>query len=237
MTRTRHYLAATVLTAFAFTAFGFAGSGNDYDMNWFTIDGGGEFSFAGDFELHGTIGQHDAGPAMSGGDFSLAGGFWTGAPGDPGFEIATLFDFEIITGSLLAGGLPEMADSDDAWLHTRSWFGNTLIDLHHMEMRILANTTINAPTTIDLTLEAHINDAAGIVQVRAFSYTTNQYDFIGQYAVGLTDNVQQYPGLDATKYVSTLGEIDVKLKHIVFKPIFAFLFESFLDQVEIVVNE
>ena len=48
----------------------------DYDLSWHTIDGGGVMrSTGGAFELSGTIGQLDAG-AMSGGDFTLTGGFW-----------------------------------------------------------------------------------------------------------------------------------------------------------------
>jgi len=47
-----------------------------YEIPWYTIDAGGEmFTFGGDFELSGTIGQYDAG-TLSGGTFELAGGFW-----------------------------------------------------------------------------------------------------------------------------------------------------------------
>ncbi len=48
----------------------------EFDMRWFTIDGGGGSSTSGQFELTGTIGQPDAGPAMSAGSFELVGGFW-----------------------------------------------------------------------------------------------------------------------------------------------------------------
>ena len=48
----------------------------EFDLTWHTIDGGGVMrSTGGDFELSGTIGQHDAG-RMAGGDFELTGGFW-----------------------------------------------------------------------------------------------------------------------------------------------------------------
>jgi len=48
----------------------------DYTIDWYTVDGGGEMaSTGGDFELSGTIGQPDAG-VMTGGDFELVGGFW-----------------------------------------------------------------------------------------------------------------------------------------------------------------
>jgi hypothetical protein len=47
-------------------------------ITWSTIDGGGGTSTGGVFSLSGTIGQHDAGPAMAGGTFTLTGGFWAG---------------------------------------------------------------------------------------------------------------------------------------------------------------
>jgi len=53
-----------------------------YEIDWFTVDGGGWMWCAGgDFELSGTIGQPDASTTvMTGGDFALVGGFWT--PGE-----------------------------------------------------------------------------------------------------------------------------------------------------------
>ncbi len=57
-------------------------SAQDFDLSWYTIDGGGEmFTSGGDFELSGTIGQPDPG-AMTGGDFELVGGFWPISGGD-----------------------------------------------------------------------------------------------------------------------------------------------------------
>jgi len=58
-----------------------------YSVDWFTIDGGGGTSTGGVYSVSGTIGQPDAGALMSGGNFTLQGGFWaiqavqtTGAP-------------------------------------------------------------------------------------------------------------------------------------------------------------
>ena len=47
-----------------------------YSIDWFTIDGGGGTSTGGVYSISGTIGQPDAGPTMSGGNYSLVGGFW-----------------------------------------------------------------------------------------------------------------------------------------------------------------
>ena len=48
----------------------------NYSIDWLTIDGGGGTSTGGVYSVSGTIGQPDAGPVMTGGTFSLQGGFW-----------------------------------------------------------------------------------------------------------------------------------------------------------------
>src|SRR6266568_4548377 len=52
-----------------------AGYAQNYAIDWYSIDGGGGTSTNGQFALSGTIGQPDAGH-MSGGTFTLDGGFW-----------------------------------------------------------------------------------------------------------------------------------------------------------------
>lgn len=48
-----------------------------YATVWWTVDGGGGTSTGDVYILRGTIGQPDAGPTMTGGEYSLTGGFWT----------------------------------------------------------------------------------------------------------------------------------------------------------------
>lgn len=47
-----------------------------YSIDWYKIAGGGGTSSNGNFVVSGTIGQADAGQ-MSGGNYSLTGGFWS----------------------------------------------------------------------------------------------------------------------------------------------------------------
>ena len=47
-----------------------------YSIDRYKIVGGGGTSTNGTYSLSGTLGQSDAGGAMSGGCYSLAGGFW-----------------------------------------------------------------------------------------------------------------------------------------------------------------
>ena len=64
-------LLLVVLTATAASA--------QYELNWYTIDGGGGRSSGGDFSVTGTIAQPDA-AWSTGGNHELLGGFWPGGP-------------------------------------------------------------------------------------------------------------------------------------------------------------
>jgi hypothetical protein len=78
--RTVWILAAVVLLLAAATMVSQAQkSGPNYDISWYSMDGGGGmYSTGGHYSLGGTIGQPDAGPKMSGGKYSVVGGFWAG---------------------------------------------------------------------------------------------------------------------------------------------------------------
>ena len=47
-----------------------------YSNNWYKVSGGGGTSTNGPYAISGTIGQHDAGGPMTGGLYSVYGGFW-----------------------------------------------------------------------------------------------------------------------------------------------------------------
>lgn len=67
------------------------GFAQSYNIDWSTVDGGGGTSTGGVSSVSGTIGQPDAG-TMSGGNYSLTGGFWSllsvvQTPGAPALTI------------------------------------------------------------------------------------------------------------------------------------------------------
>jgi hypothetical protein len=47
-----------------------------YSVDWFKVSGGGGTSTNAQYALSGTVGQHDAGGPMTGGNYSVTGGFW-----------------------------------------------------------------------------------------------------------------------------------------------------------------
>jgi hypothetical protein len=48
-----------------------------YSIDWSKVAGGSGTSTGGTYQVSGTIGQSDASGAMSGGNYSLTGGFWS----------------------------------------------------------------------------------------------------------------------------------------------------------------
>ena len=68
------------------------GRAQSYAIDWFSIDGGGGTSTGGVYSVSGTIGQPDAGEPMTGGSFSLVGGFWglVAAVQTPGAPLLTV---------------------------------------------------------------------------------------------------------------------------------------------------
>ena len=71
------------------------------EITWYSIDGGGGVVTGGGLSLVGAIGQHDAGPPLSGGAYTVTGGFITPLPprcpadwtGDGGVNSADFFAF------------------------------------------------------------------------------------------------------------------------------------------------
>ena len=50
-------------------------SAQSYAVDWYKVAGGGGTSTNGQYSVSGTIGQPDASGAMTGGNYSLTGGF------------------------------------------------------------------------------------------------------------------------------------------------------------------
>jgi hypothetical protein len=68
---------AAMAVSFLLYAFCLPAMAQQYSIDWYKIAGGGGTSTNGQYSISGTIGQADAGGPMSGGNYSLTGGFWS----------------------------------------------------------------------------------------------------------------------------------------------------------------
>ena len=88
-----------------------AAFGQTYEVDWYSIDGGGDMFMAagGGFEVSGTTGQSDASDAvMTGGTYEVVGGFWAiraPLPGDLNCDGAIdNFDIDVFVLALTSAG-------------------------------------------------------------------------------------------------------------------------------------
>ena len=78
MKRATRFLALAILLLLV-SSVSAATLDGDYDLSWWTVDGGGGTLSTGEgYTLGGTVGQPDAG-VLTGEGYTLAGGFWGGA--------------------------------------------------------------------------------------------------------------------------------------------------------------
>jgi hypothetical protein len=84
-----------------FAALPFVSNAQSYSTDWYKVTGGGGTSTGGVYSVSGTSGQHDAGGPMTGGNFSLTGGFWSlyavQTPGAPSLKITLNSPLSTIT--------------------------------------------------------------------------------------------------------------------------------------------
>jgi hypothetical protein len=99
---------------------GFAGQ---YSIDWHKIAGGGGTSTGATYQVTGTIGQPDAGGAMSGGNYSVTGGFWSlisvlQTPGAPALIVTHSASSVIISWPSSSAGFVLQQNPD---LSTANW--------------------------------------------------------------------------------------------------------------------
>ena len=122
------------------SAFCFRVSAQNYSIDWHKVAGGGGTSTGGVYSVSGTIGQADASAnnAMSGGGYSLTGGFWSlyavQTSGAPLLTITYASNQAVISWPSSATGWTLQTNSN---LATGNW-GNYL-------GQIVNNSVTNAP--------------------------------------------------------------------------------------------
>ena len=151
-------------------------------------------------------------------------------------SLASLIDIDVQIGTIISGSTAELEASDNTYVQTLSGFGQTLADLHTLEFLVSAFTTVDQASSLNITLESRTSEEAGTVQVKLKNFDTNQYETVGTYSIGSSDETVTISNIDATNRVSEAGVIELLIKHTVHVPFFSFNFDSFFDLVEIEVN-
>ena len=123
--------------------FAWNAAAQTYSIDWYKIAGGGGTSTGGTYQVSGTIGQSDASGAISGGNYSLTGGFWSlyavQTPGAPLLTITHVGNNAIVSWSPSVTGWTLQTNVN---LATPTW-GNYLGP-------VVNNSVTNAPPPMKL---------------------------------------------------------------------------------------
>lgn len=111
---------------------GLSAGAQSYSINWYKIAGGGGTSTNGQYSLSGTIGQPDASLAMTGGNYSLTGGFWAvvsvvQTPGAPTLYINISGNMVNVYWQNVPGYVLQQSPSISppvSWTQNNSWSSN-----------------------------------------------------------------------------------------------------------------
>ena len=101
------------------------GFAQSYSIDWYKIAGGGGTSTGGTYQVSGTLGQPDASGAMTGGNYSLTGGFWSliavvQTAGLPNLTITFVGPNSVVVSWLDAGSYTLQTNNN---LNTSNWLG------------------------------------------------------------------------------------------------------------------
>ncbi len=169
-----------------------------YIIPWYTIDGGGGYSNGGNFELEGTIGQHDAGTTMTGGSFQLSGGFWVGQNNQGPFTV-TPNSFLVTRGQYFSGDETDLAVSDNSDLSLRRL--DTDIQ-SRTEFVVKGFSPIVTPSSLEFTLEGAVFARSNVVQtIELFDYVAASWEIID------SRNAVRSPAPDSVVTVAATGDL------------------------------
>ena len=68
---------SALMLALALIASAVSAEAQSYSIDWHKVAGGGGQSVGGSYQINGTIGQPEANGVMSGGNYTMTGGFWS----------------------------------------------------------------------------------------------------------------------------------------------------------------
>ena len=151
---------------------------------------------------------------------------------------ATLQNFEFVFGTHITGGLPELIESDDAYLQGRSSFGFLSSEPNLIDLHIGAVTAQSDVDEINLTIESRLNNPGGSVTLRLRDWDTNSLEEVHSYTLGTTEVRETANVADASPYVRDGdGRIELSVKSVVVATFSLSGFRVEFDQVTMEVNQ
>lgn len=194
-----------------------------------------------DFQSDGThpsqSGEEKVGTMLL--DFFLGSPFatpWFRSDGGGGTP-ATLTGLIVLDGVILSGGLPELEESDDAFLRTEARVTGEVAQPHLLRLRINAQTNVQNPSALTITIEGRITDVEAQTTLRLRDWVNGGFVQVDQFSMGMHEEAHETVVPQPADYIRAAdGVLRLEIKQIVFFPFTLNGFHTFLDHVEIAVR-
>ncbi|MGI9015066.1 MAG: YCF48-related protein [Phycisphaerales bacterium] len=145
---------------------------------------------------------------------------------------AELVDVNVAFGTLVSGGLAELLTSDDVDLIGRSQFGFLSSEPNVFDLRIGAETQVETPSRVDITVEARLNNPNGNVNLRLRNFNTGGLQSVHTYILGTTETRETASVTPAAQYVrDNDGRIELSMKTVVVATFSTSGFRAEVDQI------
>lgn len=154
-----------------------------------------------------------------------------------GEAAAELVQLEMVDGELISGGIAELEESDDMYVETEARVTGEVAQPHLMRMRITADTDVQNPGAITITVEGRITDVEAQTTLLLRDWVNGDFVQVDQFSMGLRESVRVTKIQNAADFIrASDGLIRLEVKQIVFFPFTLGGFHTLLDEVEIEVR-
>lgn len=146
---------------------------------------------------------------------------------------ADILEITPVTGTILDGGIAEIQESDDQYLHTRAGIGETHLDPRYLTLDIAAQARADV-NLIDVKIETRLSQPFGVTRVFMHNWITDASVPVSYVGTFMTDQVYTFTDIDAQDYVREGdGRIELRIQQSSLAAFSPFVFDSYFDQIEI----
>ena len=158
---------------------------------------------------------------------------------DPGETESAVLDAANITfGSLIAGDIDSLRTADDVYLRAQSQFGFLSSEPNVIVLNVAANVTDSSPASLELSVEAQLNNPGGSMRLRLRDWDENSLEEVHSYTLGTTEVRETASITDAAQYIrDDDGRIELSIKSIIVATFSLSGFQAAFDQIDIAFSE
>ena len=141
-------------------------------------------------------------------------------------------------GTILAGGVDDLAHNDDETLNIRSQFGFLSSEPNVATLEVMGNTTADSVDQLDIAIRTRANNPGGTATIQMRNQDTGSLETVGTHPLNNTETLHLLCDIpNPGDYFANNGNCELRSKHVIIATFSLSGFISFYDQLQIVTAE